>query len=237
MSKATAVDAHKKELKIMRRYLEVRMGLSVVAMTVTAPVFAQSSVTLYGIIDTGFGYQSSQTTLGSTSGGHSAVKMINGVWAGSRFGLKGTEDLGGGTKAVFQLEEGFNSATGAQSVNGLMFNRQAFVGVTNERYGALTAGRQYASYYQLLAPYSPVTWLSGFYGAHPGDLDGLDTIYRTNNTIEYMSPSWYGLKVSASYSLAGVPGSVNQGSTWAAGLQYTRGAFGVAAALSRINNS
>lgn len=221
----------------MRRYLEVRMGLSVVAMTVTAPVFAQSSVTLYGIIDTGFGYQSSQTTLGSTSGGHSAVKIINGVWAGSRFGLKGTEDLGGGTKAVFQLEEGFNSATGAQSVNGLMFNRQAFVGVTNERYGALTAGRQYASYYQLLAPYSPVTWLSGFYGAHPGDLDGLDTIYRTNNTIEYMSPSWYGLKVSASYSLAGVPGSVNQGSTWAAGLQYTRGAFGVAAAFSRINNS
>ena len=221
----------------MRRYLEVRMGLSVVAMTVTAPVFAQNSVTLYGIIDSGFGYQSSQTTLGSTSGGHSAVKMINGVWAGSRFGLKGTEDLGGGTKAVFQLEEGFNSATGAQSVNGLMFNRQAYVGVTNTRYGALTAGRQYASYYQLLAPYSPVTWLSGFYGAHPGDVDGLDTIYRTNNTVEYMSPNWYGLKLSASYSLAGVPGSVNQGSTWAAGLQYTRGAFGVAAAVSRINNS
>ncbi|MDR6384740.1 putative porin [Paraburkholderia caribensis] len=53
----------------MRRYL-------VAAMTVTAPVFSQSSVTLYGIIDTGFGYQSSQTTLVSTSGGHSAVKMI-----------------------------------------------------------------------------------------------------------------------------------------------------------------
>ncbi len=82
----------------MRRYLEVRMGLSIVAMTVTAPVFAQNSVTLYGIIDSGFGYQSSQTTLGSTSGGHSAVKMINGVWAGSRFGLKGTEDLGGARK-------------------------------------------------------------------------------------------------------------------------------------------
>src|SRR6266446_508975 len=115
---------------------------------------AQSSVTLYGIVDAGIGYQSSQTSLGSTTGGHSVVKVINGVWAGSRFGLKGTEDLGGGTKAIFQLEEGFNSATGAQSVNGLMFNRQAYVGVSNDRYGSLTAGRQYASYYQLLAPYS-----------------------------------------------------------------------------------
>ena len=198
---------------------------------------AQSSVTLYGIVDTGIGYQSSSTTLGSTSGGHSAVKMINGVWAGSRFGLKGAEDLGGNTKAIFTLEEGFNSATGAQSVNGLMFNRQAFVGVTNPTYGSLTAGRQYASYYQLLSPYSPTTWLTGFYGAHPGDLDGLDTIYRANNTLLYMSPTLYGFKFSGSYSFAGVPGSVNQGSTWAAAVQYAQGPVGLAVGFSRINNS
>lgn len=43
-----------------------------------APAFAQSSVTLYGIVDNGFGYQSSATSLGSTAGGHSAVKMITG---------------------------------------------------------------------------------------------------------------------------------------------------------------
>ncbi len=76
--------------------------------------YAQSSVTLYGIVDTGIGWQSSQTSLGSTAGGKSVVKMINGIWAGSRFGLKGAEDLGGGLKAIFQLEEGFNSATGAR---------------------------------------------------------------------------------------------------------------------------
>jgi hypothetical protein len=57
ISKATAVDAPKKGIE-------------------DHETFAQSSVTLYGIIDTGVGYQSSQTTLGSTSGGHSAVKMI-----------------------------------------------------------------------------------------------------------------------------------------------------------------
>ena len=222
----------KKRFPFMKTMLAV--GASLAA---SASAFAQSSVTLYGIIDTGIGYQSSTTTLGSTSGGRSAYKMITGVWAGSRFGLKGAEDLGGGTKAIFTLEEGFNSATGAMSTSNLMFSRQAFVGVTNNTYGSLTAGRQYASYYQLLSPYSPTTWLTGFYGAHPGDLDGMDTIYRANNTLLYMSPTLYGFKFSGSYSFAGVPGSVNQGSTWSAGVQYAQGPVGVAVAFSRINNS
>ncbi|MFM0340270.1 porin [Paraburkholderia fungorum] len=198
---------------------------------------AQSSVTLYGIVDTGIGYQSSQTSLGSTSGGRSVVKMVNGIWAGSRFGLKGGEDLGGGTKAIFQLEEGFNSATGAQSVTGLAFNRQAYVGVTNASYGTFTAGRQYTSYYTLLAPYSPTNWLTGAYGAHPGDIDSLDTLYRANNSLVYTSPSMYGLTVSGSYSLGGVAGSTNAGSTWSAAVQYLNGPFGIAAGFQRINNS
>jgi predicted porin len=220
--------------KSKRRLKSVVVG---VAITGAVPAFAQSSVTLYGIVDSGLGWQSSQTTLGSTSGGRSAVKMINGVWAGSRFGLKGAEDLGGGTKAIFQLEQGFNSATGAQSTSGLMFSRQAYVGVSNATYGTLTAGRQYGSYYQLLSPYSPTTWLTGFYGAHPGDLDGLDTIYRANNTLLYMSPKIHGFTFSGSYSLAGVPGSVTQGSTWTAAGQYAMGPVGLAIGFSRINNS
>ncbi|WP_345817477.1 porin (plasmid) [Paraburkholderia sp. PREW-6R] len=199
--------------------------------------FAQSSVSLYGIVDTGIGYQSSSTTPGQTGGGHSAYRMITGVWAGSRFGLKGAEDLGGGTKAIFTLEEGFNSANGSMSTNSLMFNRQAFVGVTNATYGSLSAGRQYASYYQLLAPYSPTTWLTGFYGAHAGDLDGLDTIYRANNTLLYASPSFSGLKVSGSYSFGGVPGSVNQGATWSAAAQYQQGPVGLAVGFSRVDNA
>ncbi|HYS64724.1 MAG TPA: porin [Paraburkholderia sp.] len=198
---------------------------------------AQSSVTLYGIVDAGIGYQSSQTSLGSTSGGRSVVKMVNGVWAGSRFGLKGGEDLGGGTKAIFQLEQGFNSATGAQGVSGLAFNRQAWVGVTNPTYGTLTAGRQYTAYYTLLSPYSPTTWLTGAYGAHPGDIDSLDTLYRANNSLVYTSPKFYGFTASGSYSVGGVPGSLNAGSTWSAALQYLNGPFGIAAGFQRINNS
>ncbi|MGF6574373.1 Outer membrane protein (porin) [Paraburkholderia fungorum] len=197
---------------------------------------AQSSVTLYGIVDTGIGYQSSSAALGSNAGGRSQVKMINGIWAGSRFGLKGSEDLGGGTKAIFQLEEGFNSATGAESVSGLMFSRQAYVGVANANYGTFTMGRQYTSYYTLLSTYSPTTWLTGAYGAHPGDIDSMDTLYRANNSLVYTSPKFGGLTVSGSYSLGGTPGSFAAGQTWSAAAQYLYGPFGLAAGIQRIDN-
>lgn len=198
---------------------------------------AQSSVTLYGIVDTGIGYQSNSASLGATSGGKSVTKMINGIWAGSRFGLKGNEDLGGGLKAIFVLEEGFNSATGAQAVSGLAFNRQAYVGLTQARFGTFALGRQYTSYYTLLSPWSPTTWLTGAFGAHPGDIDSLDTNYRANNSFVYTSPTINGLTVSGSYSMGGEAGSFNAGSTWSAAAQYKNGPFGVAAGIQRVNNS
>lgn len=220
-----------------RRYSELKSALAGAAMLASIPAFAQSSVTLYGIVDNGLGYQSSAATLGSNSGGHSLVKMITGVWSGSRFGLKGSENLGAGNKAIFTLEEGFSANSGAMQTNGLMFSRQAFVGVTNDSYGSLTAGRQYTSYYQLLLPFSPTVWLTGQFGSHPGDLDGFDTTYRANNTLLYMSPTLYGLKFSGSYSFAGVPGSAYQGSTWSTAVQYSQGPIGLAVGFSRINNS
>ncbi|MDR5832531.1 porin [Caballeronia sp. LP006] len=198
---------------------------------------AQTSVTLYGLIDTGFEYMSNSASLGATSGGHSVVKMSNGVWQGSRFGLTGKEDLGGGTQAIFTLESSFNSGTGAAVPTNGMFGRRSFVGLTNAAYGTLTVGRQYTSYYTLLVPYSPINWLTGYGGAHPGDIDSMDSSYRANNSILYVSPSFHGLTVSGYYALGGVAGSFNRGSTWSAGAQYISGPFGIAAAFLRINNS
>ncbi|MGF6545804.1 putative porin [Paraburkholderia youngii] len=180
---------------------------------------AQNNATLYGIVDDSIIYQSSQTTLGSTSGGRSNIKMGSGSWAGSRFGLRGSEDLGGGNKANYQLESGFNLNSGAQQYQGALFGRQAWVGISNDRFGALTLGRQYTPYYFMMAPFSPTNFLTGF-GAHPGDLDALDTDFRANNSIVFTSPSIYGLTASGSYSLGGVPGSTAKGSTWSAALQY-----------------
>jgi predicted porin len=210
--------------------------LGAVAGLAVAPVFAQSSVTLYGIVDTSITYQNSQTTLGSTTPGHSNVRMQSGVWNGSRWGMRGTEDLGGGTQALFVLESGFNLATGGQQFTNAMFGRQSRIELSNKSYGAVSVGRQYSAYYTMLAPWVPALYQTG-YGSHPGDLDGLDTYYRANSAIVYTTPTLYGFTASGEYAPAGVPGSLNQGSTWSAGLQYKGGSLGLAAGFWRINNS
>ena len=89
---------------------------------------AQSSVTLYGLIDSGLTYTNSQIT-GTGSGGHSNWQMTSGSVQYSRWGLRGAEDLGGGIKAIFTLENGFNLNNGQFSSSNRIFNRQAFVGL------------------------------------------------------------------------------------------------------------
>lgn len=216
----------------------VAFAMTAVGLAAATAAHAQSSVTLYGIVDNAIAYQNNAApSTGATTGGHSKVSMGTGIWAGSRFGLKGSEDLGGGTKAIFQLEAGFNANNGASQWAGGIFTRQAWVGMTNPVYGTLTAGRQYTAYYTLLSPYSPTTWLTGAYGAHPGDIDSLDTSYRANNSLVYMSPKFYGFTVGGSYSFGGVPGSVNRGSTWSAAIQYLNGPAGIAVGYQRVNNS
>lgn len=217
--------------------MKKHVAVAIAAVGLATAAHAQSSVTLYGVVDNGLAYQNSSGSLGQTANGHSSVKMSTGVWGGSRFGLKGAEDLGGGTKAVFTLEAGANTANGTSQFSGGIFTRQAFVGLSDTKYGTLTAGRQYTAYYTLLSPWSPTTWLTGFFGAHPGNIDSLDTSYRVNNSLVYMSPKYYGFTFGGSYSFGGQPGSVNAGSTWSAGLQYTNGPLGVAAAFQRVNNA
>src|ERR1700731_4789963 len=90
--------------------------------TLAVPAYAQSTVTLYGIIDTGITYV-------NNTGKGAVVAMQSGVEQGSRWGLKGSEDLGGGLKTVFQLENGFNVNTGKLGQGGLEFGRQAYVGL------------------------------------------------------------------------------------------------------------
>ena len=223
----------------MKRYKEAGFVFAgMAAMLATGTALAQSSVTLYGIVDTGVGYLSSQApSTGATQGGQSVVKLVEGVWGGERFGFKGVEDLGGGTRAIFQLEEGFNADTGALSKAGLMFSRASWVGLTNDTYGTFTAGRQYTPYYNMLAQYGPTPWLTGAFGAHPGALDALDTDYRVNNALVYTSPSFAGLKISGMYALGGVAGAFNTGSSWSVGAQYVAGGAGIGVGFARFDNA
>jgi len=96
---------------------------------------AQSSVTLYGIIDAGLTYVNNVQ-------GNSLWAMQSGILQGSRWGLKGSEDLGGGLKTVFQLENGYNVFSGKLGQGGLDFGRQAYVGLSSTSFGTVTVGRQ-----------------------------------------------------------------------------------------------
>jgi predicted porin len=190
---------------------------------------AQSSVTLYGVVDNAFTYVSNQK-------GNSNFYMSQGNLQASKFGLLGAEDIGGGTKAIFRLESGFNSLTGAQSSAGYMFNRQAYVGLTNDRYGTVTLGRQYTPYFQMVGALGPTGVLTGATGAHPGDIDALDTTLRFNNSITYLSPTISGLQMSAQYGLGGVPGSVANGSQFSAALRYDYKPFAIAAGYVKLKD-
>ncbi|HHT9054740.1 TPA: porin, partial [Burkholderia cenocepacia] len=102
---------------------------------------AQSSVTLYGLIDAGVAYSNKV----ATTGGHGKlVKYGDGVASGSRWGIRGSEDLGDGLKALFVLENGFSSGDGSIGQGGALFGRQAFVGLSKNGIGSLTFGRQYS---------------------------------------------------------------------------------------------
>jgi predicted porin len=197
---------------------------------------AQSTVTLYGVVDNGIAYSTNQTSLGSTSNGKHNLQMEAGAWDGSKFGLEGQEDLGGGTTAIFNLMSRFNSANGNVQFTNAEFGQQAWVGLTHPVFGQVTLGRQLTSYYWMTSPYSPTHSLTGYSGAHPGDLDDLDTDYKTSNTILYTTPTYAGLTASASYALGGTPGSVSAGSSWSAGIKYKAGAFGIGAGIERFNN-
>src|ERR1700760_315613 len=106
--------------------------LSLALLGVTGMAHAQSSVTLYGLID-----ESVQYVNNATPRGGSFVGLVGGNLQGNRFGLKGTEDLGGGLKAIFQLENGFDINTGKLGQGGLMFGRQAYVGLTGDTWGTV----------------------------------------------------------------------------------------------------
>jgi predicted porin len=97
------------------------LAAAAVCSTIGGAAHAQSSVTLYGIIDEGINYNSNM------KGGRSYA-LQSGVMQGSRWGLRGAEDLGGGLRATFVLENGFDLNSDKASQGGLLFGRQAYVG-------------------------------------------------------------------------------------------------------------
>jgi len=186
---------------------------------------AQSSVTIYGVIDTGITYFSNIR-------GSSAWSESSGANNPSRWGMIGAEDLGDGSKAVFRLENGFSSTTGAFASSAQEFNRAATVGLQNSRYGTVSFGRQTDFMVQLL----PVTGIIGtIYAYHPGDYDRIAGEFLSN-TVSYESPRWAGAHFGALYSFgSSVSPASNTGRGLSFVLDYQLGSLTAVAAMTDLN--
>lgn len=200
-----------------------------VALLATPLAHAQNTVTLYGIVDTGIAY------IHNSGGQSTQLSMMSGNLSGPRFGLKGVEDIGGGLKAIFQIENGFNPANGRLNQGGRMFGRQAYVGLTGNNWGTVTLGRQYDPLVDLVQPVQGDNFLGGIFTS-PGDIDNADNSARINNSVKWASPNWSGLQLEAMYAFGGVAGSVGAGQTYSGAASYNNAALTLAAGYLHIDN-
>lgn len=214
--------------------MRVRAFLRAISLAVSFAVcehaYAQSSVTLYGIVDDAIVYANNQK-------GHSNIYLRQGNNIASRWGIKGSDDLGDGTKAIFDLQAGFDPNSGSAAATGLIFNRQEYVGLQNNKVGTITFGRQYTPSYALILPLTFTYWLTGATGTPPGGIDGLDSTLRVNNSVVYTSPEMRGLQFSAQYGFSGIAGAAGSGNTVAAAARYFRGPLSLAAGYVRMTNA
>ncbi|RFU45139.1 porin [Paraburkholderia sp. DHOC27] len=192
---------------------------------------AQSSVTLYGTLDAGLVYANNE-------GGHNNWQQGSGSVSDTYFGLRGSEDLGGGLHAIFTLESGFNLNSGKFTESNTLFNRQAFVGLQSDQYGTLTLGRQYDSVVDYLGPLSEAG--SGYgnnLAAHPFDNDNLDNSFSIKNAVKYQSANYAGFRFGGLYGFSNDAGQFSNNRAWSAGASYNNGPLNVAAAYLQLNNS
>jgi predicted porin len=187
------------------------MKKSLIALAVLAAsgvASAQSTVTLYGLVDGYLGSVKDKTTVNGVSTSLRQTKIDSGGFNTSRFGLKGSEDLGGGLKANFLLESGFGVDTGAANsytnpytgaVSTAVFGRQSWVGVSGA-FGEVKLGKMWTPFDDVKGSgaaafdagiFAPATnvWLSNNYQDRPG------------NAIYYTTPEFSGFSAAAMYSL------------------------------------
>ncbi|WP_028217767.1 porin [Paraburkholderia oxyphila] len=196
--------------------------------------FAQSSVTLYGRIDVGVDYISGLPN-SSYTGSTSRWRAESGNWGGSFWGFKGVEDIGGGTKVLFQLENAFNTMNG-QSANNLMFNDIATVGFSHDSYGTLLLGREafISNGDWDFDPFGQTSWSSA-------SLVRGRNWPKSSNNISYQSPKFAGFDVYGQYSLSNAT-SWNGNGTTAQGRQdglqitYTSALFQVRGIYDEIRD-
>jgi predicted porin len=174
---------------------------------------AQSSVTLYGALDQYMAYEKS-------SSGKSLTALGDGALLRSRFGMTGSEDLGGGYRTIFTLESGINADTGAAADSSRLFDRQAWVGLATPA-GQFRIGRQntIAFYIGDAIDYTSRASLGSI-------INNFGVPARFDNDISYKSPRFYNFQVDLHYAVPGIAGGgLSHGAVYQLGIDYKNSPF------------
>lgn len=201
---------------------------------------AQSSVTLYGVLDGGLRYSSVSLANGT---GVTNFGGAYGVQSGNRWGMKGVESLGNGNNAMFQIESGFDLGNGAGQQGGRLFGRASWVGLQNNAWGDVRLGRMtnLTSDWMVggLDPFA-----AGFGQLNMGHAFTSGNTVRLDNTLMYRTPTMSGFQAGLGYSFAtgltsngGTTGygfaTSNNSRQITAGLKYANGPFYAAATYEK----
>ena len=172
--------------------------IAVAVLGATAFSVQAADVTMYGKVDLGLQYKTSEVTVGDkTMVDEDTFSMENGRNSASRFGIKGSEDLGNGMKVSFQLENGFKADSGEFKTEGKLFDRQATVALSSD-FGTLTMGR--VGGIGSGAGFDIVYLTGDSFDGGCGDVLGLVQSARYDNMITYQTPKFAGLQATVQYS-------------------------------------
>lgn len=171
-------------------------GLALATAMISSAHAADASVTLYGLIDLGLSHESVR---GPNGFSQSRTGMVDGVNSGSRFGMRGVEELGGGLRALFTLEGGITASNGNSAQGGRLFGRRATLGLQSDEWGTIELGRQtnLASTWvaDAVSPFG-----TSWHTANMGTTFSAANTMRLDNLVLYQTPSFGGFQAGLGYS-------------------------------------
>ncbi|OFA07383.1 porin [Duganella phyllosphaerae] len=205
-------------------------GAVLAAIGAAVPAAAQSNVTLYGLLDTGV----ENLTHAGPQG--SATRVSSGGMNNSRFGFRGTEDLGGGLKAIFQLEGGLLTDIGGS--DGGLFRRQANVGLEGS-FGRVVLGRSFTTVYDFIVAFDPMAYAPYYSWASSGSASGVNSygmITSADNIVKY-SIETGPVKFGATYAFGEQSTGTADGARTQLAATYTMGNFAVVGSAEQGNGN